>query len=128
MEKRKKRIIFTSLIVSVLLGYLIFSTFTGGARFSQTVSEIKKDASLIGKPLRVSGKVVKGSFKTHSSSYFFKITDGKEIITLSYKGILPSSFQEGADVIAEGIYTKNKIFKVKNLLVKCPSKYIPKRD
>ena len=128
MKKSKiQRIVITSVIVLILLGYLVYATFSGGTLYYKTVSEIINNAELREKPIRVSGKVVKGTFESRSDNYTFNITDGKNEIALIYQGVLPNSFKEDAEVIAEGIYTEDELFEVKTLLVKCPSKYVPQK-
>lgn len=128
MSKKKKRIIITSAIIIILLGYLVYSAMGSTFLYYKTVSELKSDSSLVGSSARIGGKVVKGSFKKSSSPYEFKITDGKENVTIVYDGSLPASFRDGTEVIAEGVYQKNGEFKAKSVLVKCPSKYQEKSE
>lgn len=108
----------------ILLGVLIFVTFSG-SQVAKKPSELRSDESLIGKPVRLNGKVAEGSFKSLKDHYEFVVTDGKAKIKVSYSGVLPNSFDEGREVIADGVY-KGDIFKAENLMVKCPSKYVPK--
>jgi len=123
MSKKMKRVIITSAIVLILLGYLVYSAMGSSFLFYKTVSELKTDASLKGESARIGGKVVKGSLASSSSPYRFKITDGKANIQIVYEGTLPASFRDDTEVIAEGVYQENGEFKAKSILVKCPSKY-----
>lgn len=123
MSKKMKRIVITSAIVLVLLGYLVYSAMGSSFLFYKTVSELKTDASLRGESARIGGKVVKNSLKGSSSPYRFRITDGKANLQIIYEGSLPASFRDDTDVIAEGVYQQNGEFKAKTILVKCPSKY-----
>lgn len=127
MSKRKKRVIITSAVILVLLGFLVFVTF-GGSQASTKVSELKSQPDLVGQPVRLTGKVAKGTYQSQSDTHIFEVTDGKESVKVEYKGILPNSFQDGAEVIADGVYRADGVFRAKSLLVKCPSKYIPKKD
>ncbi len=126
MSKRQRRVIVGGVTLIILLGILIFVTFSG-SQVAKKPSELKSDESLIGKPVRLSGKVAKGSFKSLKDHYEFEVTDGKARIKISYSGVLPNSFDEGREVIADGVYQKG-VFKAENLLVKCPSKYVPKLE
>ncbi len=123
MSKKMKRVVITSAIVLILLGYLVYSAMGSSFLFYKTVSELKTDASLKGESARIGGKVVKGSLASKSSPYRFKITDGKANIQIVYEGTLPASFRDDTEVIAEGVYQDNREFKAKTILVKCPSKY-----
>jgi cytochrome c-type biogenesis protein CcmE len=100
----------------------------GGSQTARKVSEVKGNEELIGVKVRLTGKIVPKSLESHSEYYEFKVTDGKEEITVVYKGVLPNSFQDGADVIADGYVQEDGKFKANSLLVKCPSKYVPKKD
>ncbi len=126
MEAKRKRVIITTAIILILLGYLVYSTVGSSFLYYRTVSEVKADESLHGERVRVAGKVVEGSFEEMADRYEFKITDGKEEIKVIYAGILPSSFREDAEVIAEGVYRPEMGIEAKNLLARCPSKYTSK--
>lgn len=126
MEAKRKRVIITTAIILILLGYLVYSTVGSSFLYYRTVSEMKADESLHGERVRVAGKVVEGSFEEMADRYEFKITDGKEEIKVIYAGILPSSFKEDAEVIAEGVYRPEMGIEAKNLLARCPSKYTSK--
>lgn len=56
----------------------------------------------------------------------FTITDDKsgKSLPVVYQGVVPDAFQPGADVVLEGRYTGG-VFQAKNLMAKCPSKYLP---
>lgn len=126
MSKRQRRVIVGGVTLVILLGILVFVTFSG-SQVSKKPSELKADKSLVGKPVRLNGKVAKGSFKSLEDHYEFEVTDGKEKIKISYSGVLPNSFDEGREVIADGVYQKG-VFKAERILVKCPSKYVPKLE
>jgi cytochrome c-type biogenesis protein CcmE len=126
MKKRKLRVIITTFIILILLGILVFVTF-GGSQTARKVSEVKGNKEFVGVKVRLTGKIASKSLKSHSDYYEFKVTDGKEEITVVYKGVLPNSFQDGADVIADGYVQEDGKFKAHNLLVKCPSKYVRKK-
>ncbi len=111
MNKRKLRVILTVLAIIVLLGVLLFVTF-GSSQGARKVSEVKGKKSLVGVKVRLTGKIVPKSLKSYSDYYEFKVSDGKEEIVIVYKGVLPSSFQDGADVIAVGFFQEDGKFKV----------------
>ncbi len=126
MSKRQRRVIVGGVTLLILLAVLIFVTFSG-SQVAKKPSELKSDKSLAGKPIRLNGKVAKGTFKSLKDHYEFVVTDGKTEIKVSYSGVLPNSFDEGREVIADGVY-KGGVFKAENLMVKCPSKYVPRLE
>ena len=60
-----------------------------------------------------------GSLRRHDNNLFitFGVTDDKNTIPVTYKGILPDLFREGQGVVAEGIW-KDGIFQATHLLAK----------
>ncbi len=127
MEK-KKTVIITTVILLILVGYLAYTTLGGTFFYYKTVSEVKADETLSGKPVRVAGKVVDGTLRKEKDTYYFEITDGSENLTVVYSGVLPSTFKDEAEVIAEGTYEKDLGIKAKKLLARCPSKYVSEKE
>ena len=87
------------------------------------IKEIKYD-SLI----RVGGLVVNDSVVYDKSGLevFSTITDKKNILNISYKGILPDLFKEGQGIVAEGIIDQSKkIFLAQKVLAKHDENYMP---
>lgn len=127
--KKKNKLIVGGAVVALLVAYLVWSTFTGAARPNPKVSEITANPEkFVEKPVRVTGKVVRGSIEKPGGALKFKITDKKSELTVYYKGSIPNSFQDGADVIADGELRKDGIFFAKSIMVKCPSKYTAEKQ
>lgn len=124
MEKKARtRLIIVIAIVLVLLTILLYRSSIGSLSYFKTVSELKKDKSLIGKSVRVGGEVAKGSIVKKADGITFTLTDKKESLKIVYRGTIPSAFGEGLQVIAEGTYQGGQAFEAKSLITKCPSKY-----
>lgn len=74
---------------------------------------------------RVNGKVVTGSIErlpTGQDVAFTMAGDGAEL-RVTYHGIIPDTFVDGADVVVEGKLRGDAVFEATTLLAKCPSKY-----
>ncbi len=126
MEKRSRnRLIIVTAIILALLGILLYTATRGGSNLSyfKTVTELKNDTSLIGKSVRVGGKVVADSIVKSGTDVTFTLSDTKSKIKISYEGALPSTFGENVQVIAEGIYKSENLVEADSLVTKCPSKY-----
>ena len=54
------------------------------------------------------------------------ISDGKSVIHVSYRGILPDLFREGQGVVAEGVIESNSSFVADVVLAKHDETYMPK--
>ena len=76
--------------------------------------------------LRVGGMVVEGSLVRGSGeTVTFSVTDMKQAVDVSYKGVLPDLFGEGQGVVAEG-YFKDGRFRAVTVLAKHDEKYMPR--
>ena len=96
-----------------------------------TVSELMSGEELRDTRIRVNGQVIDGSIKWYLKNlasgpervYEFTITDGEKNLVVNYEESLPDTFGPGIEVVAEGIYSKDGIFKAEKVIAKCPSKY-----
>jgi len=76
--------------------------------------------------VRVNGKVAGGTIERQASGQDvrFVMTDGQATLPVSYHGIIPDTFVEGADVVVKGsLDAASGTFHADELLAKCPSKY-----
>lgn len=122
---RKNKMLVGGLIVLALVGYLIWSSFATASQKNVSVKEIVQNVDKYkGVQLRLTGKVAPGSIKKEGKTIEFEITEDGARFPVVYKGGVPNSFQDNADVIADGELSKNgEHFEAKSLIVKCPSKY-----
>jgi cytochrome c-type biogenesis protein CcmE len=118
-------------VVALAVGYLAYAAFPGNTQYFLTVSEFMKGVEYQdGQRLRVSGKLVEGSFQRRGSSSVsqFQLTDqaggSGARLNASYVGVLPDLFfNPHSEIILEGSYGPDQVFEAENILVKCPSKY-----
>lgn len=125
MSKRT-RIAIGVAVVFVALGYLVFTGISRSATYYLTVSEMKSKAATLGdRSVRVTGKLDGSSLKWDAKDILltFDLTDGTNRVSAVYHGIRPDGMDDGRDIVIEGKVAANGSFDVKNILVKCPSKY-----
>ena len=71
--------------------------------------------------------VVKGSIERAPGGrqVKFRITDGKQVVPVEYKGIIPDTFTDAEDiqVVVEGRMGRDGVFHATTLLAKCASRY-----
>ena len=131
-RSNRTRFLVLSAVAVLALAYMIYAAFPGNALYFLTVSEFTSKSEVQdGRLLRVSGKLVEGTFGRQDNSIDsqFQITDkdgDSSSVTLqaSYTGVLPDLFfNPHSELILEGSYGTNQVFHADNILVKCPSKY-----
>jgi len=128
-----KFIIAGALIVAGIC-YLMFSGISESMVYYYTVSELKgQSPALVSSGVRVSGHVRPGSIRLSENGtradflVYEKSTD--ESIPVTFRGIIPDTFKDSAEVVVEGSYdvTEGR-FQATTLLAKCPSKYEGQAD
>jgi cytochrome c-type biogenesis protein CcmE len=131
-RSNRTRFIVVAAVVILALGYMVYAAFPGNALYFLTVDELlNKDEVHDGRLLRVSGKLVDGSFQRQerSTTSSFRLHD-KELglsgvqLDAEYVGVLPDLFfNPHSEIILEGSYGLEQVFHADSILVKCPSKY-----
>ena len=131
-RNNKTRFVIVIAVVVLALGYMVYAAFPGNALFFMTVSEfMDKEEAQDGRIVRVSGKLVEGSFQRVSNTTLsrFRLIDkdaGTTAVNLSatYTGVLPDLFfNPHTEIILQGSYGPGRVFEADTILVKCPSKY-----
>jgi cytochrome c-type biogenesis protein CcmE len=113
---------------------LLWSTLREGTEYFKHVDEVLVDRQQWeGKNLQLHGYVVPGSIlvKPSTLEYKFKVQNNParsgeagKVIEASYKGIVPDTFKDEAEVVLRGKLTAAGFHTDPNgVVAKCPSKY-----
>ena len=124
--KNYKFLIGGFLLLAVVVGLIVYSTFSTAAYY-MTVGELhQKSAELAGQRVRVSGTVAEGSEDWNPQEITLKFSiqdeDGSTLPIVFY-GPRPDNFQRAASAIVEGELLADGSFQADTLLLKCPSRY-----
>ncbi len=132
------RFIILGVVVALAVGYMAYAAFPGSALYFLTVGEFLEQPSYQdGRTVRVSGKLVEGSFQRPGESVTaqFLLMDKTQVmdqvqgpagahLAATYTGVLPDLFfNPHSEIILEGRYGPDHQFQTDQILVKCPSKY-----
>ncbi len=117
--------IFLAIVTLALSIFLILKSLEENVVYFKTPSEIKIDAEIDKKKMRVGGMVKKNSIKIESQDVKFVITDFKNEINVVYSGAVPNLFQEGKGVVAEGYLKDRNFFLATKILAKHDENYMP---
>jgi cytochrome c-type biogenesis protein CcmE len=130
MDKRKLKFLVGSLVIVVSIAWIGFSGFDESLAYYKTVDELRAmGAKASGKRLRVAGNVVAGSIERtsngNSTTVKFKLEQKGEILPIKYVGtdLLPDTFKDGAQALAEGHLVQSGEFEATKIQAKCASKY-----
>ena len=129
MNKRSKRKL---LVIMVVLGVGL-ATVLGLTAFEENIlyfyspTQIKNGEAPAARNFRVGGLVVEGTVERASESLLvkFDLTDGAEIMSVEYSGILPDLFREGQGIVAIGALNEKNVFVADEVLAKHDENYMP---
>ncbi len=131
--QRKNRFILGGVLLAAAVLYLIYSAVSETSVYYLTIDEfvVQKDR-LVNEGVRVAGRVQDGTVQWDAKSLHlrFALADFKspnDAVRIEYTGILPDMFGDGRDVIVEGKYGADGVFRARTILTSCPSKYEAKK-
>jgi cytochrome c-type biogenesis protein CcmE len=114
------------------LGYFGFMAFENATVYYYTVGEATElGPSVDGRMVRVNGKLIPTSFNREdgSTEARFQLTDGDQTMLAVHEGVLPDLFfNDHSEIILEGSFDGEMVFRSENVIVKCPSKYVAVED
>ncbi len=134
MTHRNIKIGVTAAVLVLTFAGLLWSTLREGTEYFKHVDEVMADrGAWEGKQLQLHGYVVPGSILVKQSTleYKFKVQNNParsgetgNVVEATYKGIVPDTFKDEAEVVLKGRLTPDGFHTDPNgVVAKCPSKY-----
>ena len=128
MSNKLVRILLTVALIGGSLGYLFYTTLSKDTEYYKHVDEVMNSPQTwYGKRLQLHGFVVDKSILVNDKTleYRFSLQNNGQIVTTAYKGVVPDTFKDGAEVVVTGRLDGTG-FHADGMTAKCPSKYDPK--
>lgn len=129
MKAKNQRLILVLLALAAIVGaaLLAMSALKDQAAYFYTPSDARKDGVPVGKAVRLGGMVQNGSIVRDPDGVTvrFVMTDGKENVPVSFRGIVPDLFKEDSGAVAEGRFDASGAFVADNILAKHDERYMP---
>jgi cytochrome c-type biogenesis protein CcmE len=128
MTRKQRRLVLigSSLGVLALAAFLILFALKDSIVFFNSPTDVVEKNLKPGTRIRLGGLVQPGTVTRQNLDARFDVTDGKNVIRVSYRGILPDLFREGQGVVAEGIIENQTSFVADAVLAKHDETYMPK--
>jgi cytochrome c-type biogenesis protein CcmE len=128
MRAKNAKFIVAFAVIGGGIAFLAAGKLKDAFRYSESVAAVAKGGeALIGRPLRIQGKLVNDSLvkkRDEGKPFFeFRVEDGPARMTVRYDDILPDTLVNGSDVTAEGKVVRPGYFQATKVFAKCPSKY-----
>jgi cytochrome c-type biogenesis protein CcmE len=129
MSKKTARILLSVVIVGGAFSLLLARTVSEGASYYKKVDEVMvSPEQWYGKPMNLHGFVVPGSiqWKPSSLDYRFTVRNGGQHVAVTYRGLVPDTFKDEAEVVLKGRLGADGFHVEKDgVVAKCPSRYEP---
>lgn len=132
MKHKAVKVGITSVVLALSFAGLLYSTMAESTEYYKHVEEVMVEpGDWYGKPLQLHGFVVPDSIfqKRSTLEYRFKVQSQGHIVDATYKGIVPDTFKDDAEVVLKGVLSQDGFAVHPNgVMAKCPSKYEAKVD
>ncbi len=122
----KMPLMISIFVVALATGFLVYTGLSENMVYYYPVDDfVMKAGGLHGETIKINGKA--DAIQKSQMDYEFLVrgSNGNQV-RVTYRGVVPDTFKEGADVVVEGSYdSAEKVFRCTTLLAKCPTKYEP---
>jgi cytochrome c-type biogenesis protein CcmE len=127
MKNKAVKIGLTSIVLAVAFSGLLYSTMGEATEYYKHVDEVTVDPEpWYGKKLQLHGFAKQVTRKPSSLEYRFHVESNGEMVTATYKGVVPDTFKDDAEVVLKGTLTpEGFVVSPNGVMAKCPSKYEP---
>jgi cytochrome c-type biogenesis protein CcmE len=130
MKARSKFLLGATIIVVSVVFLIASGIKETGVYFltpTELIDKTTSDPTFYDVGIKVGAKVVRGSVRRDDAArrVDFEVSDGQHQFPVTYTGIVPDTFTDANDieVIVEGKYGKDGVFRATEVLAKCGSRY-----
>lgn len=119
--------------VAAVVGYLMWTGISDSMVYYLTPVELMErvdaDPTFHDVGVKVSGRVVEGTWKRRvdgAATHAFVVSDLEQpgvVFSVRYDDVLPDTFNDEAEVVVEGTYGTDGVFRAHTVLTKCGSRY-----
>ena len=123
----KVGLIGVGLVVSYLVWTGVSDTMIYYLTPTEMMAKVSEDPSFHQIGLKVSGRVVKGSYsQSEDFEHHFEVMDLDDEsvhFPVVFRDVLPDTFTDEVEVVLEGRYRDDGVFEAATVLTKCGSRY-----
>ncbi len=133
MTQMRVKLSVAGIVLAAALGYLVYAAVDAAEPTYMSIDAFLADAAKhIDQRVRLRGTVAQENLVINPEELTasFYLVGEKRSLPVRYSGVLPNLFAAGREVIVRGKMGEDGVFKVDELLAKCPSKYaeLPKES
>lgn len=127
MKHKAVKVGLTSLVLALAFSGLMYTTMGDATEYYKHVDEVMAaPEQWYGKKLQLHGFAKQVTRKPSSLEYRFHVESNGQVVQASYKGVVPDTFKDDAEVVLKGTLGPEGFSVSPNgVMAKCPSKYEP---
>jgi cytochrome c-type biogenesis protein CcmE len=128
MTRKQRRLVLigSGAVVLALAAVLVLTALRDSIVFFNSPTDVVEKKVQSGTRIRLGGLVQPGTLERKDVDASFDVTDGKNVVRVTYRGILPDLFREGQGVVTEGTLIDARSFRADTVLAKHDENYMPK--
>ena len=128
MTRKQRRLVLigSSFVVLAFAVALVLTAMRDSIVFFNSPTDVVEKKVQAGTRIRLGGLVQPGTVIRKDVDATFDISDGKNVVRVSYRGSLPDLFREGQGVVTEGTLIDATSFRADTVLAKHDENYMPK--
>lgn len=126
MNLKKTQYVIGIVLILIGIGIVVATTLPRSMQYYVTVDELLAGKEkYAGKELKVAGKVAAGSVSRSQDGIQidFRVENASQVVPVHYRGAVPDTFKEGAEVVVTGTFTNGEEIHANHVLAKCASRY-----
>lgn len=125
-KKRRIQVLIAAAVALVVAVVLIGYGFRDGINLYRSPTQLAEAPPPAGEVFRLGGLVEEGSLvRGEGETVSFKVTDGGEVVPVTFRGVLPDLFAENAGMIGTGTMVDG-VFVADEILAKHDENYMPR--
>ena len=125
-KKRRIQIISIAFVSLAVATTLIGFAMKDGINFFKSPTQVVENTPNPNEVFRIGGLVEEGSLlRGVGETIAFNVTDGNEIVSVKFTGIIPDLFEEKQGMVATGKFSDG-VFYASEILAKHDESYMPK--
>ena len=125
-KKRRIQVLVAAAVALVVAAVLIGYGFRDGINLYRSPTQLAEAPPPAGEVFRLGGLVEEGSLvRGEGETVSFSVTDGGEVVPVTFRGVLPDLFAENAGMIGTGQMVDG-VFVADEILAKHDENYMPR--
>lgn len=125
MSRKSMRAAVSAVVLLGVFSAVLYVTMRNSAQPYKHVDEIASNPQAwYGRSMQLHGFAESIQVRSSTLDYLFEVQSKGQVIRASYRGVVPDTFKDGAEVVVKGrLGPDGFIVEPNGVMAKCPSRY-----